>query len=100
MPSKEEEKDDTKKMQLRQRAATLLAQANVERQRQLAATQRSPFLGNSTAKNIVPNKLPFGYDPATPVEKDRLSKLKKEFIGILSVFRALSPNYIEPDLFD
>lgn len=83
MPSKEEQKEETKKQQLKQQASTLLARANVDRQRQLAASQRSPYMGDRTVKDIIANKQRFGYDPFTPVDKDRLSALKKEFKGIL-----------------
>ena len=39
-------------------------------ERKLAASQQSPFLGNSTAKQIVPTKnVGHGYDPFAPVDK-------------------------------
>ncbi|CAA7025699.1 unnamed protein product [Microthlaspi erraticum] len=46
--------------------------APARRQRQLAASQRSPFVGDSTVKGIIPNKsqLGFGY-------KERLAQMKK-----------------------
>ncbi|XP_024006554.1 uncharacterized protein LOC112083061 [Eutrema salsugineum] len=49
-------------------AAQLVARATSARHRQLAATQKSPFLGNSTAKAIIPSSASHsgrarGYDP-------------------------------------
>ncbi|XP_024015883.1 uncharacterized protein LOC18025512 [Eutrema salsugineum] len=49
-------------------AAQLVARATSARHRQLAATQKSPFLGNSTAKTIIPSSASHsgrarGYDP-------------------------------------
>ncbi|ESQ50323.1 hypothetical protein EUTSA_v10002160mg [Eutrema salsugineum] len=49
-------------------AAQLVARATSARHQQLAATQKSPFLGNSTAKSIIPSSASHsgrirGYDP-------------------------------------
>ncbi|XP_024014020.1 uncharacterized protein LOC18022251 [Eutrema salsugineum] len=49
-------------------AAQIVARATSARNRQLAATQKSPFLGNSTAKAIIPTSASHsgrvrGYDP-------------------------------------
>ncbi|KAF2540487.1 hypothetical protein F2Q68_00031871 [Brassica cretica] len=57
--------------------------AKSERERKLAASQQSPFLGNSTTKQIVPTKnVGHGYDPFAPVDKKNakvlLDFLKKD----------------------
>lgn len=59
------------------RAACIVARAKSERQRRLAATQQSPFAGNSTAKVIIPNQpnRGLGYNPFAGVDKSKLSVL-------------------------
>ncbi|WZZ28290.1 hypothetical protein YC2023_011691 [Brassica napus] len=57
--------------------------AKGERERKLDASQQSPFLGNSTAKQVVPTKnVGHGYDPFAPVDKKNakvlLDFLKKD----------------------
>ncbi|CAA7019499.1 unnamed protein product [Microthlaspi erraticum] len=83
-PTKAEEVEEAQRMALKQQATIDIARANVQRQRQLAASQVSPFIGDSTVKGIIPNKprLGYGYDPNEPVDKDRLARLKKDFKGI------------------
>ncbi|KAJ4895728.1 Ulp1 protease family protein [Raphanus sativus] len=59
------------------RDACIVARARSDRQRRLAATQKSPFAGNSTAKVIIPNQ-PYrglGYNPFAGVDKPKLSVL-------------------------
>ncbi|WZZ52676.1 hypothetical protein YC2023_052783 [Brassica napus] len=59
------------------RAARIVARAKSERQRRLAATQQSPFDGNSTAKVIIPNqpKQGQGYNPFANHDCQKLSAL-------------------------
>ena len=59
------------------RAARIVARAKSERQRRLAATQQSPFDGNSTAKVIIPNqpKQGQGYNPLANPDRQKLSAL-------------------------
>ncbi|CAF2055812.1 unnamed protein product [Brassica napus] len=59
------------------RAARIVARAKSERQRRLAATQQSPFDGNSTAKVIIPNqpKQGQGYNPFANPDRQKLSAL-------------------------
>ncbi|KAF2540018.1 hypothetical protein F2Q68_00029798 [Brassica cretica] len=59
------------------RAARIVARAKSERQRRLAATQQSPFDGNSTAKVIIPNqpKQGQGYNPFANPDCQKLSAL-------------------------
>ncbi|KAF3567924.1 hypothetical protein DY000_02013074 [Brassica cretica] len=58
-------------------AARIVARAKSERQRRLAATQQSPFDGNSTAKVIIPNqpKQGQGYNPFANPDRQKLSAL-------------------------
>ncbi|KAL0662241.1 hypothetical protein Bca4012_099078 [Brassica carinata] len=47
-----------------------------ERERKLAPTQQTPFKGNSTAKQIIPNKkVDRGYDPFAPYDKKKSKEL-------------------------
>ncbi|KAL0721910.1 hypothetical protein Bca4012_036509 [Brassica carinata] len=47
-----------------------------ERDRKLAPTQQTPFKGNSTAKQIIPNKkVGKGYDPFAPYDKKKSEEL-------------------------
>ncbi|KAF3530156.1 hypothetical protein DY000_02039349 [Brassica cretica] len=47
-----------------------------ERERKLAPTQQTPFKGNSTAKQIIPNKkVGRGYDPFAPYDKKKSKEL-------------------------
>ncbi|CAN7011956.1 unnamed protein product [Brassica rapa subsp. trilocularis] len=46
------------------------------RERKLAPTQQTPFKGNSTAKQIIPNKqVSGGYDPFAPIDKMKSKEL-------------------------
>ena len=46
------------------------------RERKLAPTQQTPFKGNSTAKQIIPNKqVGGGYDPFAPYDKMKSKEL-------------------------
>ncbi|XP_048599602.1 uncharacterized protein LOC125579795 [Brassica napus] len=59
------------------RAARIVARAKSDRQRRLAATQQSPFDGDSTAKVIIPNqqKQGQGYNPFANPDRQKLSAL-------------------------
>ncbi|XP_013668889.2 uncharacterized protein LOC106373227 [Brassica napus] len=47
-----------------------------ERERKLAPTQQTPFKGNSTTKQIIPNKkVGRGYDPFAPYDKKKSKEL-------------------------
>ena len=47
-----------------------------ERDRKLAPTQQTPFKGNNTAKQIIPNKkVGKGYDPFAPYDKKKSEEL-------------------------
>nr|VDD31099.1 unnamed protein product [Brassica oleracea] len=47
-----------------------------ERERKLAPTQQTPFKGNTTAKQIIPNKkFGRGYDPFAPYDKKKSKEL-------------------------
>ena len=47
-----------------------------ERERKLAPTQQTPFKGNITAKQIIPNKkVGRGYDPFAPYDKMKSKEL-------------------------
>ena len=47
-----------------------------ERERKLAPTQQTPFKGNNTAKQIIPNKqVGGGYDPFAPYDKMKSKEL-------------------------
>ena len=46
------------------------------RERKLAPTQQTPFKGNNTAKQIIPNKqVGGGYDPFAPIDKMKSKEL-------------------------
>ena len=50
--------------------------AKRERDRKLAASQKSPFQGNNTAKQIIPTtKFGHGYNPFAPVDKKKAKVL-------------------------
>ncbi|CAN6918489.1 unnamed protein product [Brassica oleracea] len=75
---KEEERRVSKKYIVKE-----YCRAKSERERKFAASQQSPFLGNSTAKQIVPTKnVGHGYDPFAPVDRKNakvlLDFLKKD----------------------
>ena len=47
-----------------------------QRERKLAPTQQTPFKGNITAKQIIPNKkIGRGYDPFAPYDKKKSKEL-------------------------
>ncbi|CAA7045256.1 unnamed protein product [Microthlaspi erraticum] len=80
-----------KRQQSRAAAAHILAQAKVERKRRLASSQIHPFIGNSTARTIIPNQdqIP-RYDPMDPVDKNKLAALKR-FIKQLPGYPSRDP---------
>ena len=58
-----------------------LCREKSERKRKLAASQKSPFQGKSTAKQIVPTKkIGHGYEPFAPVDKKK-AKALMEFLN-------------------
>ena len=72
---REEERREAKKDIVKE-----YCRAKSERERNLAASQQSPFLGNSTAKQIVPTKnVGHGYDPFAPIDKKN-AKVFLEFL--------------------
>ncbi|WZZ77843.1 hypothetical protein YC2023_098415 [Brassica napus] len=57
-------------------AVMALCQAKSDRERKLAASQQSPFQGNSTAKLIIPTKkIGQGYDPFATIDKQKVKVL-------------------------
>ncbi|CAN6858799.1 unnamed protein product [Brassica oleracea] len=59
-----------------------IVRGNSERERKLAASQQSPFKGNSTAKLIIPNKkVDQGYDPFAPFGK-KMSKVLTDWLKL------------------
>nr|VDD44765.1 unnamed protein product [Brassica oleracea] len=57
-------------------AALALYRAKSDRTRRLAASQQSPYMANSTAKVIIPNKKVYpGYNPFAPIDKKKLKEL-------------------------
>uniref|UniRef100_A0A0D3CHE8 Ubiquitin-like protease family profile domain-containing protein n=1 Tax=Brassica oleracea var. oleracea TaxID=109376 RepID=A0A0D3CHE8_BRAOL len=67
----------TTRAKARDTQATVACCNSAERQRRLAATQQSPFDGNSTAKVIIPNqpKQGQGYNPFANFDRQKLSAL-------------------------
>uniref|UniRef100_A0A0D3E630 Ubiquitin-like protease family profile domain-containing protein n=1 Tax=Brassica oleracea var. oleracea TaxID=109376 RepID=A0A0D3E630_BRAOL len=62
-----------------------------ERERKLAPTQQTPFKGNNTAKQIIPNKkVGRGYDPFAPYDK----KKSKELTECLEEDRSMSKSVL------
>nr|VDD30315.1 unnamed protein product [Brassica oleracea] len=54
-----------------------------ERERKLAPTQQTPFKGNITAKQIIPNKkVGRGYDPFAPYDKKKSKELTEWVWGV------------------
>ena len=62
-------------------AARIVARAKIERQRRLAATQQSPFQGNSTAKVIIPNSTAKEIIPNNTAKEDIISNTAKRGKG-------------------
>ena len=60
----------------RRDAAMAIGRAKSDRRRKPAASQQSPYAGNTTAKAIIPNtKQHPGYNPFAPNDKDKLKEL-------------------------
>ncbi|KAL0854409.1 hypothetical protein Bca101_059561 [Brassica carinata] len=60
----------------RRDAAMAIGRAKSDRRRKPAASQQSPYAGNTTAKAIIPNtKQHSGYNPFAPNDKDKLKEL-------------------------
>ncbi|CAF1932979.1 unnamed protein product [Brassica napus] len=57
-------------------AALTLCRAKSDRTRKLVASQQSPYMTNSTARVIIPNKKLYpGYNPFAPIDKKKLKEL-------------------------
>ncbi|KAF3515878.1 hypothetical protein DY000_02061036 [Brassica cretica] len=68
-------KEDARYQEKRDAALTLFS-AKSDRTRKLAASQQSPYMENSTAKVIIPNKKLYrGYNPFAPIDKKKLKEL-------------------------
>lgn len=61
----------------KKKAADILARSKSERMRGLAASQVTPFIGNKTAKSIIPKGK--GYDPFQPVDPQKIKVLDDLF---------------------
>nr|VDD35879.1 unnamed protein product [Brassica oleracea] len=69
------QKEDARYLEKRD-AALALCRAKSDRTRKLAASQKSPYTANSTAKVIIPNKKLYpGYNPFAPIDKKKLKEL-------------------------
>ncbi|CAN7077445.1 unnamed protein product [Brassica oleracea var. botrytis] len=69
------QKEDARYLEKRD-AALALCRAKSDRTRKLAASQKSPYTANSTAKVIILNrKLYPGYNPFAPIDKNKLKEL-------------------------
>ncbi|KAF3539993.1 hypothetical protein F2Q69_00025168 [Brassica cretica] len=72
---KDLEKEDARYQEKRD-AALALFRAKSDRTRKLAASQKSPYTANSTAKVIIPNKKLYpGYNPFAKIDKKKLKDL-------------------------
>ncbi|CAN7004524.1 unnamed protein product, partial [Brassica oleracea var. botrytis] len=69
------QKEDARYLEKRD-AALALCRAKSDRTRKLAASQKSPYTTNSTARVIISNrKLYPGYNPFAPIDKTKLKEL-------------------------
>ncbi|CAF1928323.1 unnamed protein product, partial [Brassica napus] len=69
------QKEDARYLEKRD-AALALCRAKSDRTRKLAASQKSPYTENSTAKVIISNrKLYPGYNPFAPIDNNKLKEL-------------------------
>ncbi|CAN7026863.1 unnamed protein product, partial [Brassica oleracea var. botrytis] len=69
------QKEDARYQEKRD-AALALCRAKSDRTRKLAASQQSPYMANSTARVIIPNKKLYpGYNPFAPIDKKKLKEL-------------------------
>ncbi|CAN6995549.1 unnamed protein product [Brassica oleracea var. botrytis] len=69
------QKEDARYLEKRD-AALALCRAKSDRTRKLAASQKSPYTANSTARVIISNrKLYPGYNPFAPIDKTKLKEL-------------------------
>ncbi|CAN6873742.1 unnamed protein product [Brassica oleracea] len=74
-------KGETRRQRKRD-AAMVHVRGKSERARKLAASQKSPFKKNITAKVIIPNKrVGQGYDPFAPVHK-KMSKVLTDWVKL------------------
>ncbi|CAN6896428.1 unnamed protein product [Brassica oleracea] len=72
---KDLQKEDARYLEKRD-AALALCRAKSDRTRKLAASQKSPYTANSTARVIISNrKLYPGYNPFAPIDKTKLKEL-------------------------
>ncbi|CAN7051431.1 unnamed protein product, partial [Brassica oleracea var. botrytis] len=69
------QKEDARYLEKRD-AALALCRAKSDRTRKLAASQKAPYMANSTARVIISNrKLYPGYNPFAPIDKKKLKEL-------------------------
>ncbi|CAN6865041.1 unnamed protein product [Brassica oleracea] len=69
------QKEDARYLKKRD-AALALCRAKSDRTRKLAASQKSPYTSNRTARVIISNrKLYLGYNPFAPIDKTKLREL-------------------------
>ncbi|CAF2073494.1 unnamed protein product, partial [Brassica napus] len=69
------QKEDARYLEKRD-AALALCRAKSDRTRKLAASQKSPYTANSTARVIISNKKLYpGYNPFAPIDKTKLKEL-------------------------
>uniref|UniRef100_A0A0D3A3U4 Ubiquitin-like protease family profile domain-containing protein n=1 Tax=Brassica oleracea var. oleracea TaxID=109376 RepID=A0A0D3A3U4_BRAOL len=72
---KDLQKEDARYLEKRD-AALALCRAKSDRTRKLAASQKSPYTANSTARVIISNRKLFqGYNPFAPIDKTKLKEL-------------------------
>ena len=75
------QKGETRR-QRKMNAAMAHVRGKSERPRKLAASQKTPFKGNNTAKVIIPNKrVGQGYDPFAPFDK-KISKVLTDWVKL------------------
>ncbi|CAN6890988.1 unnamed protein product [Brassica oleracea] len=80
-------------------AALALCRAKSDRTRKLAASQKSPYTANRTARVIISNiKLYPGYNPFAPIDKNKLRELA-EWLKSCPYYRtALDKNHVKVEL--
>ncbi|CAF1927031.1 unnamed protein product [Brassica oleracea var. botrytis] len=76
VPTVSDVQQEEARRQTKMDAAVAFAREKSDRVRKLAASQQSPFQGNSTGKVIIPNtKVGQGYDLFAPVDKKKMKVL-------------------------
>uniref|UniRef100_A0A0D3DLJ6 Ubiquitin-like protease family profile domain-containing protein n=1 Tax=Brassica oleracea var. oleracea TaxID=109376 RepID=A0A0D3DLJ6_BRAOL len=95
------QKGETRR-QRKMNAAMAHVRGKSERPRKLAASQKTPFKGNNTAKVIIPNKrVGQGYDPFAPFDK-KISKVLTDwhmdaFINVLRQRYQDNPHHLRSE---